>query len=82
MQRRLDQRPVRIDDDVDEYDAQGGGGQGGMTPEAQQEQEEARQQQEERRQGMLLQVLQPQARERRKHSIPSMACMFLHVCVQ
>ena len=35
-----------------------------MTPEAQQQQEEAQQHQEERRQAMLVQVLQPQARER------------------
>ncbi len=35
-----------------------------MDPEAAQEQEAARQQQEERRSAMLLQVLQPQARER------------------
>ena len=38
-----------------------------MTPEAQQQQEEAQQQQEERRQAMLVQVLQPQARERCEH---------------
>lgn len=43
---------------------QGGAGPGGLTPEGQQEQEEARQQQEERRAAMLVQVLQPQARER------------------
>ena len=46
--------------------AQGGAGAGGLTPEAQQEQEEARQQNEERRATMLVQVLQPQARERRE----------------
>ncbi len=45
---------------------QGGAGAGGLTPEAQQEQEEARQQSEERRAAMLVQVLQPQARERCK----------------
>ena len=43
---------------------QGGAGAGALTPEAQQEQEEARQQSEERRAAMLVQVLQPQARER------------------
>lgn len=46
------------------FNGQGGTGAGALTPEAQQEQEEARQQNEERRAAMLVQVLQPQARER------------------
>jgi DNA-binding TFAR19-related protein (PDSD5 family) len=53
--------------------AQGTAGSGGLTPEAQQEQEEARQQQEERRQAMLVQILQPQARERRVPHLPILA---------
>jgi len=40
-----------------------------MTPEAQQQQEEQKQQQEERRQTMVVQVLQPQARERCKRHL-------------
>ena len=40
-----------------------------MTPEAQQQQEEQKQQQEERRQTMVVQVLQPQARERCKRNL-------------
>ncbi|CAL8469228.1 g8769 [Coccomyxa elongata] len=57
-------RQRRMQQLMSQYGGQGGTGAGALTPEAQQEQEEARQQNEERRAAMLVQVLQPQARER------------------